>query len=56
MVNVYPESGNQKLPKQGYIAPVLKSSLQTFYGRHYKLVDRYEIYISKMAMDPFSST
>ena len=27
------------------------SSLQKIYGRHYKLVDRYEISISQMAMD-----
>jgi len=36
---------------QGYGAPRLKSSLQKFYGRHYYLVDRYEISISHMTMD-----
>ena len=39
------------LLKQGYIAPMLKSSLQKFYGRHHNLADRYEISISKMTMD-----
>ena len=53
---MYSEPGNQRLLKQDYVAPILKSLLQTFYGRHHELVDRYEIYISKMAMDPFSST
>jgi len=41
----------QKLPKQGYIAPRLKSSLQKLYGRHHNLVDRYEISISQMTME-----
>jgi hypothetical protein len=36
----------QKLIKQGYVAPRLKSSLQIFYGRHHDLVGRYEISIS----------
>ena len=41
----------QKLLKQGYIAPSLKSSsLQKFYSRHHNQVGRYEISIS------FSST
>ena len=30
----------QKLLKQGYFAPKLKSSLQKFYGRHHDFVDR----------------
>jgi hypothetical protein len=30
----------QKLRKQGYVAPRLKSSLHKFYGRHHNLVDR----------------
>jgi hypothetical protein len=38
------------LLKQGYVAPILKSSLQHFYGRHHDLVDRNEIDISQMAM------
>ena len=41
----------QKLLKQGYVAPRLKSSLQKFYGRHHDLVDRDEISISQMTMD-----
>ena len=53
---MYSEPGNQRLLKQAYVAPILKSLLQTFYGRHHELVDRYEIYISKMAMDPFFSS
>ena len=36
----------QKMLKQGYIAPRLKSSLQKFYGRHHNLVDRYKIFIA----------
>ena len=46
----------QKLPKQGYAVPTLKSNLQTFYGRHHELVDRYEISISQMTIDRFLST
>ena len=46
----------QKLLKQGYVAPKLKSSLDKFYGRHKKLVDRFEISISQMTIDrlPFT--
>ena len=46
----------QNLRKQGYIALMLKSSLQKFYNRHHQLVDRYEIPISQMAMDRLSFT
>ena len=35
----------QKLLKQGYVAPRLKSSLQKLYGHHHNLVDRYEIHL-----------
>jgi len=38
------------LLKQGYVAPKLKASLQTLYGRHYNLVDCYEISIYQMTM------
>ena len=31
--------------KVAYVAPRLRSSLQTFYGRHHKLIDRYKISI-----------
>jgi hypothetical protein len=41
----------QKLLNRGYVVPMLKSSLQKLYGRHYNLVDRYEISISQMTMD-----
>ena len=41
----------QKLLKQGYVAPRLKSLLQKLYGHHHNLVDRYEISISQMTMD-----
>lgn len=39
----------------GHVVPRLKSSQQKGIGRHYELVDRYEIpvYISKMVMDLF---
>jgi len=30
----------QKLLKQGYVAPMLMSSLQIFHGRHHNRVDR----------------
>ena len=43
----------QKLLKQGYVPPKLKSSLHIFYGRHHNLVDRYEISISQMTLDGF---
>jgi len=36
--------------KKGYIAP---NTLHTFYGRHYELVNRYDISISQNAMDLF---
>ena len=41
----------QKLLKQGYVAPKLKSSQQKLYGRHHDLVDRYERFISQITMD-----
>jgi hypothetical protein len=40
----------QKLLKC-YVAPGLKLSLQTFYSRHHEQVNRYEIFISQMAME-----
>jgi len=43
----------QKLLKQGYFTPRVKSSLQTFYGGHHNLVDRYEISRSQTTMDLF---
>jgi hypothetical protein len=46
----------QKLLKQGYFVPMLKSSLQKFYVRHHDLVDHYEISISQMTMDLFILT
>ena len=39
------------LIKQGYDAPILKSSLHKFYGRHHNLDDHYEISIFQMTMD-----
>ena len=33
----------QTLLKQGYVTPRLKSPLQNFYGRHYKLFYRYKM-------------
>ena len=38
----------KKLLKQGYVAPMLKSSLHKLYGRHHNLVDHYEISISQI--------
>ena len=41
----------QKLLKQGYVAPMLKSSLQKIYNCHHDLVDSYERSESQMIMD-----
>ena len=41
----------QKLFKQCYVAPRLKSSLQKLYGRHHDLVNCYGMSISQMTMD-----
>jgi hypothetical protein len=41
----------QKVIKQGYVAPRLKSSLHKLYGRHHNLLYRIEIFTS---MDIFS--
>ena len=43
----------EKLLKQGYVAPKLKSSLLKFYGRHHDLVDRYNQTVSQMKLDLF---
>ena len=40
-----------KTTQTSYVVPVLKSSLQKYYGLHHNLVDRYEISISQMAMN-----
>ena len=42
---------SQKLLKQGYVTPRLKSSLQQFHGHNHNLIDRYEISMSQMTMD-----
>ena len=36
----------EKLLKQGYVAPMLKSSAHKFYRRHHHLVEYFEISIS----------
>jgi hypothetical protein len=41
----------QKLLKQGYVAPQLKSVVQRMYGRHHERVYSYTLFISQMAMD-----
>ena len=41
----------QKPLKQGYVAPMLRSLLQKFYGCHHNRVDRYEISIFHITMD-----
>jgi hypothetical protein len=41
----------QNLPKQGYVTPRLRLSLQIFYGRYHNRVDRCEISIPQMTMD-----
>jgi len=43
-----------KLLSQGFLLGKLKSSLQQFYGRHYKLVDRYGISVSQMTTNTFN--
>lgn len=45
------QSLTQELPKQCYVASMLKSSEQKIYGRHDELVDRYEIFLFQMAMN-----
>jgi hypothetical protein len=42
---------SQKLLSQGYVQPLLKSSLQKYYDRHHDLVDRYDVPISQMRLD-----
>jgi hypothetical protein len=37
----------EKLLKQGYVAPRLKTLLQKLYGRHHNMIDRYKIFIRK---------
>ena len=44
---------SQKLLSQGYVQPLLISSLQKFYGRHHDLIDRYDVSISQMKLDIF---
>ena len=44
----------QKLLKQGYVVPRLKSSLQKLYRRYHNLVVGYEISISQMTMELFT--
>ena len=39
---------HKQLLKQGYVAPMPKSSLHKLYGRHHNLVDHYEISISQI--------
>ena len=46
----------QKLHKQVYVAPMLKSLLQKIYSRYHDLVNRYEIYISQMTVGLLIST
>jgi cytochrome c2 len=41
----------QKLLKQDYVAPQLKSVVQRMYGRHHERVYSYTLFISQMAMD-----
>jgi len=41
----------QKLLKQGYVAHMLKLSLQKLQGRYHNPGDRYEISISQMTID-----
>ena len=43
----------RKMLNQGFLLVKLKSSLRKFYGRHYDLVGRYEIFVSQMTTDMF---
>ena len=47
---------SQELLKQNYVASRLKSSQQKLYSCHHKLVDRYEISISQIAIGLFPFT
>jgi hypothetical protein len=40
----------QKLLKQDYVAPRLKSSLQKFYSSHHNLVDHYKISVCRRVL------
>jgi hypothetical protein len=57
--NVYSDVLNRaKLPSkkllcQGYVQPLLISSLQKFYCRHHDLTDRYDVSISQMRFNIF---
>ena len=44
---------SQKLTSQGYVHPLLISSLKKCYGRHHDLIDKYDVSISQMRCDIF---
>jgi len=46
----------QKILKQGYVPPKLRSPLQTFYSRHHHLVNIYEIALPQITQDLFLLT
>jgi hypothetical protein len=44
---------SQKLVGQGYVQPLLLSSLHKFYGRHHDIIERYEVFVSQMRINIF---
>ena len=44
---------SQKLLGQGYVQPLLLSSLQKLYGRHHDIIERYEVWVSQMRINIF---
>ena len=44
---------SQKLVGQGYVQPLLISTLHKFYGRHHDIIERYEVFVSQMRINIF---
>ena len=42
-----------KLLTQGYCKPRLIKALKTFYGRHHGIVDKFDVSVSRIALDIF---
>jgi hypothetical protein len=46
---------SQKLLGQGYVQPLLVSSLQKLYGGHHDIIERYEVSVSQMRIDIYGA-
>ena len=53
-----PSRSRRNYSNRGYVVPGLMSSLHKLYGRHYELINRYRMSVSRMTTDPlpFRST